>query len=255
MTYRDTAGNEAALRRVNLLALLSHTAHLDSDVYEAFQASFGVSVAATVLPHTAPYAATFHQHLLSLDPGLPMPPQAAWTQLYRRAIPALLRRSPAPGHRGICIPLHTPAHWILLVLDVNVAAFTIYDSMATEGPLHPCVVYAIGRVRAHLDSLAREALGAIEWGPTTAVPACALAQQHNTGDPTDPGGDCMLFVCSWAVCVMAGVTPDTHTILQLHMRDVRLRLLHTLVAPQGRGCRPRLGHCERPETPNDEYIY
>ena len=108
VTYRDTAGNEAALRRVNLLALLSHTAHLDSDVYEAFQASFGVSVAATVLPHTAPYAATFHQHLLSLDPGLPMPPQAAWTQLYRRAIPALLRRSPAPGHRGICIPLHTP---------------------------------------------------------------------------------------------------------------------------------------------------
>jgi hypothetical protein len=256
VAYRDTAGGEATLRRVNLLALLSHTAHLDSDIYEAFQATYGVSETTMTLPHTAPYAASFHQYLLSLDPGSPMPTQSQWTHLYRRATLALLQRSPAPGHRGICIPLHIPGHWVLLVLDVNAAAFIVYDSMAADGcPLHPCIVYAIGRVRAHLDTFAREALGVIEWGPTNAVSAELLAQQHDTDDPTSPGGDCMLFVCCWTLCLIAGITPDIHSICQCDMRAVRLRLLHTLVAGPDRNCRQRLGPHEpheRPPTPTEQ---
>ena len=242
--FRDSGGREASLPRTTLAPLLTPTGHLATDILEAFQALFGTPPGHADCNHTAPYAASYHQDLLARPLGAPLHPQAAWTQLYREAIPALTGHVPAVGHPGICIPLHSPAHWVLLVLDVNDASFTVFDSLALgEGP-SPHVVHAISHLQVSLSRVAEATGHTITWGATTAPPIGALARQYDIENPSEPGGDCLLFVGCWAACIASGATPDLHTIDQTHMYCVRRRLLHSLVACPGRNCKPRLEHQE-----------
>lgn len=114
--------------------------------------------------------------------------------MYREAARVLAGTSECPeGHRGVCIPVHTHLHWVLVVLSLQDATFTVYDSLA-RSILDPKIHEAIGAIRTRLDDHALTQGSAIQWGPTVSVQATALAQQFDMDDPCMSGGDCMLFV-------------------------------------------------------------
>jgi hypothetical protein len=226
--YVATDDRPAVITVPNLRPLCSPTAHLGADIYEIFHVVFGVRDGVTP-PHTAPYATSYHHAVLAAPADAPLPPRAAWTALYAQAVPVLAGVTAAPGHHGVCIPIHVPGHWVLLVLDLPTATFTVYDSFAARG--HPCstVEAAIGGLQARLSSMAASLSLTIAWQPTVWAQRSGLAQQYDVADPTAPGGDCLLFVACWSVCVIAGVTPDLLTIQQRHMECVRAQLLAAML--------------------------
>jgi hypothetical protein len=223
LTFQDTAGHSACITRVNATNLLSPVAHLGPDVYEIMMAAFG-PIDRFDLPHSAPYAASYHARLLADPLCDSIPRRGGWFALYSRAIPVLAKQVAAPGHHGICIPIHADSHWLLLVLSVHDASFTVYNSMARQGHGTRVAQAAITVLRSKLSAMGLAQGLTIDWGMTSHVPYAALAQQYDVSAPGLPGGDCLLFVGCWSLCVQSGVTPTLLTVAQPHMRNVRTQL-------------------------------
>jgi hypothetical protein len=226
--YDDTAGHSATITRTNAMLLLSPVAHLGPDFYEVMMALFA-PVDRFDFPHSAPYAASFHARLLAAPLHEPIPRRGGWFALYAKAVPALAAQVAVPGHRGICIPIYAERHWVLVVLTLHDAAFTVYNSMAAQGHGTETALAAIGTIKAKLDVLATELHLAIDWGPTTLATPDAVAQQYDVTNPACSGGDCLLFVGCWSLCIQAGAALTPHTVTQLHMRDVRTQLFLALL--------------------------
>ena len=184
------------------------------------------------LPRIMPYAAGFHTTLFNLRRDEPMTQRSSWAQLYKRIAPVLAKATnaeSAEGHTGVCIPVHTTGHWVLVVLHLQTASFTVYNSVAC--PRHPQVEAAIDTVKFRLDQLASSQASCISWGSTNWVAPTHLAQQYDLRAPELAGGDCLLFVCSWTLCILSGDTPSPTTVRQKHMRNIRNQLL--LIALEG----------------------
>ncbi len=97
-------------------------------------------------------------------------------------------------------------------------------------PQHPHINAGIATIKYRLDQLATAQDLHINWGPTPWSPPEQLAQQYDIYQPRLVGGDCLLFVSCWTLCILAGDTPTSTSIQQKHMRNVRDQLL--LIAVQ-----------------------
>jgi hypothetical protein len=248
--YTDSTGHTATLMRGNIEPLLEDTSYLGGDIMELLVASFAAGNTDGI-PGIAPYAAGFHTALLSLDRDDPMPPRGYWAALYRRAVPALAK---APGaecgeaHTGICIPVYTIRHWVLLVLHLSTASFTVYDS--NSSPQHPLINAAISTVKFRLEQLAAAQSLSISWGDTHWVPPTLLAQQYDVAVPRSAGGDCLLFVSCWTLCILAGDVPTRTSVQQRHMRNIRDQVLLLAIQADVAVTRRRLLDSARPAAPS-----
>jgi hypothetical protein len=232
ITYRDSTGHTATLYRENIAPLRTATAYLGGDILELLLSKLWLGDPPDQLPRIEAYAAGFHTALLSLPRDEPLNPRSRWAQLYMRIAPVLSKAAgaeSADGHPGVCIPVHTTGHWVLVVLHLQTASFTVYNSISSPG--HHQVETAIDTVKFRLGQIASMQGGHINWGATSWTAPTHLAQQYDVAAPGLAGGDCLLFVCCWTLAILSGDSPSLTTVRQTHMRNIRDQLL--LMAVEG----------------------
>jgi hypothetical protein len=228
--YRDSAGHTATILRGNIEPLRDATAYLGGDIMEMFMSRLWPGAPSDRVPGVAPYATDFHKALFSLARDDSLPLRSRWAQLYTRIVPILSRAvgaEAAEGHTGVCIPVHTTGHWVLVVLHLQTATFTVYNSISSPG--HQQVEAAIDEVKFRLGQMATVQGGHINWGATSWTAPTHLAQQYDVATPDCAGGDCLLFVCCWTLSILSGDPPSLTTVRQVHMRNIRNQLLLSAV--------------------------
>ena len=225
VAYHVSDGQTSFIHRQFLENLRGASKFLSGNIYEYIISKLGSPHPVGIPTHVA-NAVAFHAYLYTLAKDEPVALRSSWACLYKRIVPILAKvdgAESAAGHNGICIPVHTGDHWVLIVLHLQRPSFTVYNSINSHGVAE--VKKAIDTIQHQLKLMARQQNQDIHWYETKWVSETVLAQQYDMRNHSRPGGDCLLFVACWALCIMGGDTPDLTTIQQQHMRNLRDQLL------------------------------